>query len=63
MSKFCYAAIKATERRVEETEELSGGLFDPEESGAMKRGMSYKGIMYHKHNDYNEHNDHNKCNE
>ena len=61
--KFCYAAIKATERQTEETEELSEGLFDPEESGVMEREVGCKDIMYHERNDHNECNDHDKCNE
>ena len=55
--KFCYAAIKATERQTEETEELSEGLFDPEESKVMKREVSYKDVTYYKCNDHNKHNE------
>ena len=63
MLKFRYAAIKATERRAEETEELSRVSFNPEESRAIKREVNCKDVMYHKHNDHNERNNHNKCNE
>ena len=59
--KFCYAAIKATERWTEETEELSEGLFDPEESRVMRREMNYKDVIYHKCNDHDECNNHDKC--
>ena len=62
-SEFCYAVIKATERQTEETEELSGDLFDSEESRAMKREVDCKDVIYHKCNDHNEHNDHDKCDE
>ena len=61
--EFCYAVIKATERQTEETEELSEGLFDSEESGAIEREIDCKDVTYYEHNDYDECNDHNKCNE
>ena len=54
--KFCYASIKATERQAEETEELSESPFDPEESGAMRREVDCKVVMYNKHND-DKHNE------
>ena len=63
MIKFCYAAIKATERWTEETEELSEGSFNSEENRAMKREMNCKDIIYHECNNYDEHNNHDKCNE
>ena len=44
--KFCYAAIKATERWAEETEELSENSFNSEESGVMRRKIGCKVIMY-----------------
>ena len=55
--EFCYAAIKTTERWAEETEELLRGPFNPEESGAMKREIGCKDVMYHKCNDYDKHNE------
>ena len=55
--EFHYAAIKATERQTEETEELSGGSFNPEESRVIKREIDCKDITYH------ECNNHNKCDE
>ena len=63
--KFHYTAIKTTERQTEETEEteeLLRGLFDSEESEAVKRKMNCKVIMYNECNEYNKHNENNKCN-
>ena len=54
--EFCYAAIEATERQTEDTEEFMRGLFDPEESRAIRREVDYKSIMYNKYND-DEHNE------
>ena len=61
--EFHYAAIKATERQAEETEELSEGLFNPEESRAVERKMDYKVIMYNERNEYNEYNKDDKHND
>ena len=61
--EFRYAAIKATERQAEEIEELLRGLFDPEESGAVKRKIDCKVIMYDECNERNEYNEDDKCND
>ena len=60
--KFHYAAIKATERQTEETEELSEDSFNPEESRVMRRKIDCKVITYAECKEDDKYND-NECNE
>ena len=55
--KFCYAAIKVTERQTKKTEELLGSLFNPKESGAIERKIDCKVITYAKCKEDDKHND------
>ena len=63
--EFHYAAIKATERQTEKTEELLKDSFDSEESRAMERKMGCKVVMYaeYKENDKYNDNERNESNE